>query len=121
MKPIIAVIDDQPTVCKEVSSLLSNQYEVHAFKCPKEGLAWLDKNVPSLILLDYYMNDMTGFEVLLLIRQNKSLSQTAVVFLTSETNERMAYEMTQRGANGYICKPINAEQLRTCLKKHISL
>jgi len=63
---------------------------------------------------------MTGFEILLQIRQNKSISDTPVIFLTSETSDRMEHEMTQRGACGYLCKPVNAEQLRQCIRKHLA-
>ncbi|MCL1878978.1 MAG: response regulator, partial [Defluviitaleaceae bacterium] len=102
--PNVLIVDDQPSVCKEVATFLRGRYNVIAFKSGKEALTYLDKNHVDFILLDYYMPEMTGFEVLLQIRQNKSLDDTPAIFLTSEINERMEHEMRQRGANDYLCK-----------------
>ena len=115
----IMIVDDQPTICKEVSAYLRNDYTVHAFKSGKEALAYLEKHPIDLILLDYYMPEMTGFEVLMQIRQNKAISKTPVVFLTAEINERMQHEMIQRGASDYLCKPIDSATLKQCIRKHI--
>ncbi|MCL2387632.1 MAG: response regulator [Defluviitaleaceae bacterium] len=119
MKEII-IVDDQPAVCKEVAAYLKNDYKVHAFKSGDKAISYLEKNHVDLILLDYYMPEMTGFEVLLKIRQNQALSETPVVFLTAEINERMEYEMIKRGATDYLHKPIDSIKLHQCIKKHLS-
>jgi len=115
----VVIVDDQPAICKEVSSFLSGEYTVHAFKSGRDALSYLEKNDTDLILLDYYMPEMTGFEILLQLRQNKSLVDTPVVFLTSEINDRMEVEMLHRGASDYLCKPIEAVKLVQCVKKNI--
>ena len=115
----VMVVDDQPSICKEVASFLRNEYTVHAFKSGKEAVSYLDKNHVHLILLDYYMPEMTGFEVLLHIRQNKAHKDTPVVFLTAEINDRMEHEMLQRGASDYLVKPITSDKLVKCVKKYV--
>ncbi|MCL2216480.1 MAG: response regulator [Defluviitaleaceae bacterium] len=119
-KPEILVVDDQPTICKEVVSYLRNDYNVHAFKSGKDALDYLEKHPVDLVLLDYYMPEMTGFEVLLQMRQNKITSDTPAVFLTAEINARMEHEMMQRGATDYLCKPIDSAQLIQCINKHLA-
>ncbi|MCL1884195.1 MAG: response regulator [Defluviitaleaceae bacterium] len=118
-KPEIAVVDDQPAICKEVASFLKSDYTVHAFKSGKDALTYFEKNHVDFILLDYYMPEMTGFEVLLQIRQSKAIADIPVVFLTAEVNDRMEHEMKQRGATDYIRKPINAAKLRACITKYL--
>jgi len=118
-KPNVLVVDDQPSICAEVAAFLKNHYTVHAFKSAKEAMKYLDKHTVDFILLDYYMPEMTGFEMLLNLQQNESLKNTPVVFLTSEINERMQYEMLQRGAVDYLAKPINAAALINCIQKHL--
>lgn len=119
-KPDIMVVDDQPSVCREVASFLKNTYTVHSFKSGDEALDYLNENPADLILLDYDMPNLTGFEVLMAIRQNRSTKKIPVVFLTGETNERMRHEMLSRGANDYLCKPINSIELQQCIRKHLS-
>ena len=119
-KPEILIVDDQPSVCKEVSAFLRNDCIVHAFKSGKEAMAYLRNHSVDMIFLDYYMPEMTGFEVLLQIRQDKAFADTPVVFLTAEVNDRLEREMMQRGANDYLCKPIESAKLVQCVRKHLA-
>ena len=116
----IMVVDDQPSVCKEVATFLKDAYTVHAFKSGDEALAYLEDNPADLILLDYDMPGKTGFEVLMAIRMNMSTKNTPVIFLTSETNERMRHEMLSRGANDYLCKPVKYDDLHACIEKFLT-
>ena len=118
-KPDIMVVDDQPSVCKEIASLLKNDYTVHAFKSGREALEYISDNPVDLVLLDYGMPNMTGYEVLMGIRINKSTNKIPVVFLTAETNERMRQEMMGRGATDYLCKPVGFSDLHQCISKHL--
>jgi len=115
----ILIVDDQPSICKEVAAFLKDEYTVHAFKSGKEALEYMERNTADLVLLDYEMPEMTGYEVLISIRLNTSAKKTPVVFLTSETNERMKHEMIVRGAADYLCKPVNSTELRQCIKKYL--
>ena len=116
----IVLVDDQPTVCREVTAFLKELYTVHAFTAGKEALEYLSENHTDLILLDYEMPGMTGYEVLMSIRLNKSTAKVPVIFLTGETNDRMKLEMMSRGANDYLCKPVTSQDLRQCIEKYIS-
>jgi len=118
-KQNIIVVDDQPSVCKEVVEFLKDTYTVHAFRSGKDALDYLADNPADLVLLDYEMPNMTGYEVLMAIRMNRSTKAIPVVFLTVETKDRMRQEMLGRGANDYLCKPINSAELRQCIKKHL--
>ena len=118
-KPNILVVDDQPSVCKEISSFLKNDYTVLAFKSGQEALDYISYNPADLILLDYDMPNMTGYEVLLSIRMSQITKKIPVIFLTGETNERMKYEMLGRGASDYLCKPVSSAELHQCIKKHL--
>ena len=115
----IVLVDDQPSVCREVTAFLKDDYVVHAFTSGKEALAFLLDHPADLVLLDYEMPGMTGFEVLMEIRMNKHTNTIPVIFLTGETNERMRDEMMGRGAVDYLCKPIDSSDLRRCLQKHL--
>ena len=119
-KPIILVVDDQPFVCETVEIMLKNTYEVHTFTSGKEAMDYMSDKAVDLVLLDYEMPNMTGFEVLLGIRASRHNSKTPVIFLTAETNERMKMEMIERGAADYICKPIDSSVLHKSIKKQLS-
>ena len=115
----ILVVDDQPSICREVTAFLKDSYTVHSFTSGKEALDYLSEHPTDLILLDYDMPGMTGYEVLMAIRLNKSTGKIPIVFLTGETNERMREEMIGRGAIDYLCKPVTSSLLHQCIKKHL--
>ena len=119
-KPVVVVVDDQLFVCETVETILKDTYEVHKFISGKEAMDYMSGRPVDLVLLDYDMPNMTGYEVLMAIRANKFNSKTPVVFLTAETNERMKKEMLERGASDYICKPIKSSELHNSIKKQLS-
>jgi len=120
MKLKVMVVDDQASVCREVTEFLKKDYEVSAFKSGADALEYLHKNVVDLIILDYYMPEMTGFETLMEIRLRKSTAHIPVIFLTTELNDRMETEMVTRGAEDYLRKPIDGEVLIACVEKHLA-
>ena len=115
----ILLVDDQPSVCREVTAFLKDTYTVHAFTSGKDALDYLSSNSTDLVLLDYEMPEMTGYEVLMSIRLNKSTHTVPVIFLTGETNERMRQEMMGRGATDYLCKPVTSYDLHQCIEKYL--
>jgi PleD family two-component response regulator len=119
-KPIIIAIDDQQFICDAIKNMLQDTYEVRTFTSGKEALNYLSDNSVDLVLLDYEMPHMTGYEVLIAIRTNQYNKKIPVIFLTAETNERMRMEMIERGASDYICKPINSSALHQSIRKQLS-
>jgi len=118
-KAKIMVVDDQPSVCTGVVGTLKFDYTVYPFTSGKEALDFLKDNYVDLILLDYEMPGMTGYEVLIAIRMSLATKETPVVFLTGQTNERMKQEMLGRGATDYLTKPVDPEALKSCVRKHL--
>ena len=60
----ILVVDDDMMNLKAVEYILKNEFEVTCVKSGEECLSYLQETVPDMILLDLYMPDMNGFEVL---------------------------------------------------------
>ena len=115
----IMVVDDQASICTRVVGILKFDYTVLPFTSGREALNYLVNESVDLILLDYDMPEMTGYEMLLEIRTNRATKDVPVIFLTGMTNERMKQEMISRGATDYLCKPIETDELRECIKKHL--
>jgi len=119
-RPIVLVVDDQQFICESVAIMLKDAYDVQTFTSGKDAMKYMSDHTADIVLVDYEMPGMTGYEVLLAMRGNKYNSKTPVIFITAETNERMKMEMIARGACDYICKPINSSALHQSIKKHLS-
>ena len=117
--PIIMVVDDDDFFCSVVTRVLKHKYDVKTFTHGEEAKRYLAEHVPDLILLDYEMPNITGYGVLMVIRTDARTRDVPVLFLTGVTNARMEVEMMERGADGYIRKPLDAPELLQEIEKHL--
>jgi CheY-like chemotaxis protein len=67
--------------------------------------------LPWLVLLDIKMPLLTGFEVLRWVRSHRTLDELPVVMVTSSNQDRDLQEAINTGANGYLLKPNNVDEL----------
>ena len=74
------------------------------------------KNRIGLILLDWNMPKMDGFEVLKRIKEHKRLGSIPVLMVSTESEEESVKRAMAAGATGYIPKPFSPEELATAIK-----
>ena len=83
-KKVILVVDDIEQNVTVISQILrSNGYQVLAAFSGEQALKMLEKRTPDLILLDVMLPDINGFEVCKRIKQNKSISDIPIIFLSA--------------------------------------
>lgn len=117
MSPKILVIDDHKDTRDLVMLVLKKQgYRVLDASSGKAGLDKANVEEPDLILLDVMMPDMDGFTVCRQIRKHPTLSETPVILLTAKSQADEKWEGFQAGANDYLIKPTNAEELKRRVK-----
>jgi two-component system cell cycle response regulator len=75
------------------------------------GLAVASREKPDIILLDYTMPVMDGFEVLARLRSDPDLKATPVIMLTAEAGRDTVIKIAQLGVRDYLIKPFKAELL----------
>ena len=80
----------------------------------------LQKQTPDLFLLDYKMPEMSGFELIPLIREHDAHKETPIIFLTSEGTFDNVTAAVALGVKDYIVKPFRAETLREKIGKYIN-
>ena len=116
----IVAVDDTSFICETLAAWLKSSYDIKTFLSGQEALRYLEEHGADLILLDYDMPVMTGYEVLMSIRTSKRIGKIPVIFLTGVTNERMEAEMLERGANDFIRKPLDITTLRERIGKQLA-
>lgn len=70
----------------------------------------------ELILLDWYMPVMNGYEFLKKMRENQEWSHIKVMMVTTENQQKNIIEAIMAGANEYLMKPFDKEMLETKIK-----
>ncbi|MCO5224607.1 MAG: response regulator transcription factor [Thermomicrobiales bacterium] len=108
-KHLILVVDDEPPIVRLVKAKLRvDGYEVLTATRGEEALAIVNQESPDLVVLDVMMPDMDGFETLRRIRQQ---STVPVVMLTARGSDMDKLKGLQSGADDYITKPFNPDEL----------
>ncbi|MBI5167619.1 MAG: response regulator [candidate division NC10 bacterium] len=108
----ILVVEDEPLIAQMLADKLSELYvEVIRASNGVEalGLAW--ERDPDLILLDIMMPKMDGFEVAKILKSNLKTSHIPIVFLTAKTQVEDRVRGLELGAEDYITKPFNFQEL----------
>ncbi|WP_321329822.1 response regulator [uncultured Ilyobacter sp.] len=118
MSRTILIVDDDPTICSELQKELKrNFFPTFIAGNSKDALKILDKNKIDIILLDIFMPDVDGLDML---RKVKSKwPSVEVIIITGYSSQDKAIKALRRGAIDYLEKPINYEELNTSIGRAI--
>lgn len=119
--PIIMVVDDSLTVRKVTSRNLSRYgMEVVMAKDGVDAMEQIRKTVPDLMLVDIEMPRMDGYELTSRIRSDPVTRDIPIVIITSRSGEKHRERALSLGANAYLSKPYQEEELISQIKKLLS-
>lgn len=123
INPVLLVVDDDQDILRVVKFYLTKQnYTVHAASGGKEALAILKENPRiELILSDVMMPEMTGLELLKILRDTKEYSEIPVILISAEGETSKKVAGLNLGADDFITKPFNFDELMARVKNHIRL
>lgn len=120
MKKKILVVDDELTICELLKYFLTPQYEVVTTCSGLEALTWLESNIPDLIISDIQMTKMNGFEFLKEMRLMGYMKHTPIIMLSGRTESKERVKCYRLGAQDYLTKPFNPEELEELVKKNLN-
>lgn len=106
----VLVVDDEPAVRSVVRRALDPIEVIEAGDGPS-ALSLLDEQSVDVVVLDVMLPDMDGFEVLRRLRANPRTSALPVVMLTALVAEGDHVQGYRAGADGYVTKPFDIDEL----------
>ncbi|MFH1991496.1 MAG: sigma-54 dependent transcriptional regulator [Pseudomonadota bacterium] len=110
MFPSILIVDDEPSILKSLSGLLSDEgFEVQTAANGYEALKIIDSESPDLVLLDIWMPGIDGIETLKEIKTNNPYIQ--VIIISGHGTIETAVKATKIGAFDLIEKPLSIEKV----------
>ena len=118
---VVACIDDSKTVQRNVKLILEAAgYRVVELMEPARVLTMLVRDKPNLVLMDISMPEIDGYELCRMLRLSTALKTVPIVMLTGRDGlvDRIRARMV--GANNYITKPFQPEQLLNTVKEVIN-
>ena len=118
-EPVILIVEDSPDVRSYVYDLLIADYKVLLADNAEAGIELALKNMPSLILSDIMMPGMDGIEFCNRIKSDWQTSHIPVILLTAKATSDSKIEGLETGADDYVTKPFNFEELAVRIKNLI--
>ena len=121
-KPTILVVDDMTTTLLLLYDLLKDTYEVKIAKSGTKALEILESpNDIDLILLDIEMPDINGYDVCKRIKNNETIKNIPIIFITGRTSQEDEEHGLNLGAIDYITKPFNKAIVKLRIKNYLNL
>ena len=113
------IIDDDVDMCKAVGLMLVVVgVQARSFSSPVEaGKALLSMPPPDVIFLDLNMPKVDGAEFLRFVRSRYPKEKLPVIMLSVESAETAVYTLISAGANSFLVKPLDVDDLRKALIK----
>ncbi|HEY2938438.1 MAG TPA: response regulator [Gaiellaceae bacterium] len=110
--PLVLIVDDDDRLREYIRVNLEMEgYAVREAGSADEGLSVLDESTPDLVLLDVMMPHVDGWEMLRRVQERHGVGAIPVIMFSGKLDERSAAEATSRGAQGFIGKPFNPQEL----------
>lgn len=118
----ILIVDNVMSNVLLLKVLLTNEkFAIATASNGRQALEQVEKENPDLVLLDVMMPDMSGFEVAQHLKSNPNTADIPIIFLTALNSTADIVKGFQVGANDFISKPFNKEELIIRVTHQISL
>ncbi|MFB9865125.1 DNA-binding response regulator [Rufibacter immobilis] len=120
MKKRLLVIDDEPSIGLILEHFFSKEYEVVVKKNGQEAMLWLQEgNLTDCIVADLEMPFMNGLEFIKILRVSSLLKDIPLIMLSGKDETRDKIQCLRLGADDYMVKPFNPEELDLRIKNMV--
>ncbi|MBN8648800.1 MAG: response regulator [Caulobacterales bacterium] len=115
MSAPVLVVDDYQTMIRIIRNLLKQLgfENIDEAADGQEALAKMRGKKYGLVISDWNMEPMTGYELLREVRADEILKPTPFIMVTAESKTENVIAAKKAGVNNYIVKPFNAQTLKT--------
>lgn len=120
-KTIILVVEDNPDLREMIKENLSDNYSVLKAENGVKGLRLAEETIPDLIISDIMMPEMDGYELSRKIKTNEKTNHIPVILLTAKAETKDKLEGLETGADDYLVKPFNSDELKVRVKNLIKI
>lgn len=118
-RPEVLVIEDNPDVVDFLKMCLADKYQIEVAFNGKIGVEKALQHIPDIIISDVMMPELDGFEVCRLLKNDERTSHVPIILLTAKADHESKLTGLKTGADAYLFKPFNEEELLVRLEAMI--
>jgi len=112
MAKMILVTDDEPHIVKMIENRLKKSgYDVRTAHSGEAALGEIRKEKPDLMILDVIMPPPNGYQLCRILKEDPNYKNIPIILLTAKASESDQFWGMESGANAYITKPYDPEDL----------
>ncbi|NNF35400.1 MAG: response regulator [Saprospiraceae bacterium] len=119
--PLLLIVEDNNDVIDYLQGLLEDKYIIIKAEDGRVGLEKATRYIPDIIISDVMMPDMDGYELVDHLRSDLNTNHIPIVLLTAKADKDSKITGLQKGANAYLYKPFDKEELFATLKQLLLL
>lgn len=119
-RPLVMVVEDNEDIAEYLDILLNGQYRIVKAMDGYDALHKAEVQLPDLILTDLMMPGMDGYELCRAIRQSEILGDVPIIVVSARSNDEDRIRGLEAGADAYLVKPFNADELKVMVSKLLS-
>ncbi|QIA06451.1 hybrid sensor histidine kinase/response regulator transcription factor [Draconibacterium halophilum] len=120
-KERLLIVEDNPDVLAYLQACYSDYFRIQLAKDGKEGFEKAVNEIPDVIISDIMMPGMDGFELCKKLKEDFRTSHIPIVLLTAKADIPSRIEGLEQGADAYVVKPFNQQELLVRLQKLLEL
>ena len=119
--PTLLIVEDNPDVQQFLIACLEDHYQLEVANNGQQGIDKAIEQVPDLIVSDVMMPEKDGFEVTEMLKQDERTSHIPIILLTAKAGSESKISGLKSGADAYLTKPFEPEELLVRLEKLLEL
>jgi signal transduction histidine kinase/CheY-like chemotaxis protein len=119
--PLALIVEDNADVTRLLVANLKDRYRIETAPNGRKGVEKAIKIIPDVIISDVMMPEMDGFELCRTLKEDMRSSHIPIVLLTARADVDSRIEGLEMGADAYLAKPFNQQELEVSLRKSLEL
>ncbi|MCB9275215.1 MAG: response regulator [Lewinellaceae bacterium] len=119
--PTLLIVEDNPDIRQFLVACLENDYQLETAANGREGIGLALEIVPDLIISDVMMPEKDGFELCETLKNDERTSHIPIILLTAKADMESRISGLKKGADAYLSKPFEQEELMVRLEKLFEL
>jgi len=117
----ILVVEDREEIRTYLQHILSPNYEVHLTTDGQHAWQWCKDQIPDLIITDVVMPNMDGYALCAKLKSTEETCHIPIIMLTAKTDKESRLRGLEEGADAYLEKPFEPEELQIVIQKLLDL